>query len=85
MSISFEQSLIDVWRQVLVENAGLVELGTEPYPVRRTPKHRLREVDFVFEGNKSGCARLASKGTAAMFQECRLWHFTKTRIDAVIR
>ena len=30
----------------------LVELGTECYPVRRTPKRRLREVDFVFDGNE---------------------------------
>jgi hypothetical protein len=49
---SFEQTLIDVWRQVLVENANVVEVGTELYPVRRTPKRRLRQVDFVFEGNE---------------------------------
>ena len=52
MAISFEQALIDVWRQVLVENANEVELGAERYPVRRTPKRHLREVDFVFEGKK---------------------------------
>jgi len=48
MAISFEQVLIEVWRQVLVENANIVELGAERYPVRLTPKRRLREVDFVF-------------------------------------
>jgi hypothetical protein len=52
MKASLEQTLIDVWRQVLIENAKKVELGTERYPVRRTPKRRLRQVDFVFEGNK---------------------------------
>jgi hypothetical protein len=52
MAISFEQPLIDVWRQVLVENADVVELGAERYPVRLTPKRRLRQVDFVFEGNE---------------------------------
>ena len=52
MAISFEQTLIEVWRQVLVENVDVVELGTERYPVRLTPKRHLREVDFVFEGNK---------------------------------
>jgi hypothetical protein len=52
MAISFEQALIDVWRQVLVENGKIVELGTERYPVRQTPTSRLRQVDFVFEGNK---------------------------------
>jgi hypothetical protein len=48
----FEQTLIEVWRQTLVENAKAVELGTERYPVRRTPKRGLRQVDFVFDGNK---------------------------------
>ena len=43
---------MDVWRQVLVENADVVELGTGRYPVRKTPKRHLREVDFVFDGNK---------------------------------
>ncbi|MBZ5698690.1 MAG: hypothetical protein LAN18_09105 [Acidobacteriia bacterium] len=52
MVIFFEQSLIDVWRQVLVENADEVELEIEHYPVRLTPKRRLRQVDFTFEGNK---------------------------------
>ena len=28
----------------------MVELGTERYRVRQTPKRRLREVDFLFEG-----------------------------------
>ena len=50
MAIAFEQSLVDVWRQVLVENADVMELGTERYAVRQTPKHHLREVDFVFDG-----------------------------------
>jgi hypothetical protein len=45
MKPSFEQALIEVWREVLVENATMVELGTERYAVRLTPKRRLREVD----------------------------------------
>ncbi len=52
MKSSFEQTLIDVWRQALVENAKVVELGKEHYPVRRTPKRGLRQVDFVFDGNQ---------------------------------
>ena len=50
--LSFEHALIEVWRQVLVENAHVVELGTGRYPVRLTPKRRLRGVDFVFDRNK---------------------------------
>ena len=52
MAISFEQTLIDVWRQVLVENADVVKLGTKRLPVRLTVKRRLREVDFVFNENE---------------------------------
>ena len=52
MSLSFQETLIDVWRQVLVENAKAVELGSERYLVRQTPASRLRQVDFEFEGNK---------------------------------
>ena len=47
-----EEALTEVWRQALVENADVVVLGTERYPVRSTPKRRLREVDFVFDGNE---------------------------------
>ena len=46
MGLSFEQTIIEVWRQALVENAAVVEWGTGRFPVRRTPKRHLREVDF---------------------------------------
>src|SRR4029077_2756567 len=52
MAISLEQILIEVWRQVLVDNADEVVLGAERYHVRLTPKRHLHEVDFTFEGNK---------------------------------
>lgn len=52
MAISFEETLIEVWRQFFVEYAKVVVQGTERYPVRLTPKRYPREVDFVFEGNK---------------------------------
>ena len=35
-----------------MENAEVVELGSEPYPVRRTRKRQLRQVDFIFDGNE---------------------------------
>ena len=44
--------MIDVWRQALIDDAKEVELGKERYPVRQTPKRALRQVDFVFDGNK---------------------------------
>ena len=52
MGIFFEQALISVWWQVLIESADIVELGAEHYPVRQTPKSHLRQVDFVVDGRK---------------------------------
>ena len=77
MKSSFEQALIEVWRQTLVENAKTVELGTKSFPVRRTPKRGLRQVDFDFEGNeirgleqnpetKSRWAQMARSGKKVM-------------------
>jgi len=77
MGLSFEQALIEVWRQALVENAKVVELGPERFPVRSTPKHGLRQLDFVFEGNdirgleqnpdtKSQWAQMARSGKKVM-------------------
>ena len=77
MNLSFEETLIEVWRQSLVENAMVVELDGSRYPVRRTPKRGLRQVDFIFEGNeirgleqnpetKSEWARLARSGKKVM-------------------
>jgi hypothetical protein len=45
-----EETLISVWRQVMAENGNRVSLDNETYPVRRTSKSRLREVDFKFDG-----------------------------------
>jgi hypothetical protein len=52
MKLSLEEVLTEVWRQVLVENTKVVELGRDRYSVRQTPKRGLRQVDFVFDGNK---------------------------------
>jgi hypothetical protein len=56
----------------------VVELSTKRYPVRRTPKRGLRQVDFMFEGNeiraleqnpdtKSRWAQLARSGKVMQF------------------
>ena len=52
MKPSLEQTLVDVWRQVLIDNASVVELGAKRYPVRITPRKNLRQVDFMFDGNE---------------------------------
>jgi len=43
------QALSSVWRQALVENAPTIELDGRRYPVRRTARHQLRQVDFSFD------------------------------------
>jgi len=50
MPESLEQTLISVWRQVLVEEAKTVTVNGLSSPVRRTSRSKLREVDFQFEG-----------------------------------
>ena len=74
---SFEETLIEVWRQSLVENATVVELDGNRYPVQRTPKRGLRQVDFVSDGKeirgleqnpntKSRWAQMARSGKKVM-------------------
>lgn len=48
----FEETLIEVWRQALVENARVIVLGSARYNVSRTSKRGLRRVDFLFDGNE---------------------------------
>ncbi|HXN71260.1 MAG TPA: hypothetical protein VN861_01755 [Candidatus Acidoferrales bacterium] len=75
--MSFEDALVDVWRQVLVEKAQVVSLGAERYPVTISKAKRLRQVAFVFDGNaimgieqnpktKSRWALLARSGKKVM-------------------
>jgi hypothetical protein len=77
MNASFEQTLVDVWRQVLVENASVIELGGKRYSVRITSRKRLRQLDFVSDGNeirgleqnpdtKSRWAQMARSGKKVM-------------------
>ena len=49
MAASLEETFISVWRQTLVDDAKSVTLDGHSFPVRRTSRSRLREVDFRFE------------------------------------
>ena len=75
--MKLDEALVAVWRQVLDENANLVELEGQRYPVRRTSRRRLRQVDFSFAGQplrgieqnpetKSRWAKLAREGHQVM-------------------
>lgn len=77
MDVDLGEALISVWRQVLVENASAVNIGGQSFPVQETPRSRLREVDFEFEGQRlrgleqnpttaSNWARLARQGKKVM-------------------
>jgi len=50
--MTLDGTLLSVWRQALVENATALDLDGRHYPVKRTSRHRLRQVDFIFEGNE---------------------------------
>ena len=77
MATSLEDALVSVWRQVMAEDAKTVILNDERYPVRRTTRSKLREVDFKFEGvalrgveqnanTSSRWAKLAQEGKKVM-------------------
>src|ERR1700722_16943247 len=77
MAATLEEILISVWRQALVEGARTVTIGDKSFPVGRTSRSRLREVDFKFEDHvlrgleqnpktASRWARLASEGKKVM-------------------
>ena len=46
--MTLEGALLRVWRSTMVDDAPAVELEGQAFPVRTTPKKRLRQVDFVF-------------------------------------
>src|SRR6266516_5268926 len=52
MAASLEETLISVWQQVMIENARSVRLENRSFPVRRTSRSKLRELDFQFEGHE---------------------------------
>jgi hypothetical protein len=48
--MTLEEAMVAVWREALVEGKAEVELEGQKFAVRETPRKKLREVDFVFEG-----------------------------------
>ena len=75
--MNLSDALISVWRQSLVHDANAVQLEHTKYPVKRTSRNRLRQVDFEFDGlelrgleqnpeTKSRWAQLAREGKKVM-------------------
>src|SRR2546427_9272739 len=52
MTSNLEMTLISVWQQALVKDSRTVTLKNGSYPVRRTSRSKLREVDFEFDGQR---------------------------------
>ena len=50
MSGTFEETLLSVWRQAMVEDLPAIVLEGRSWPVKRTARRRLRQVDFQFDG-----------------------------------
>ena len=50
MADSFDEMVTSVWRQILVQNAKIVELDGKRYFVKRTSRHHFRQVDLTFHG-----------------------------------
>jgi hypothetical protein len=47
---AFDDALLSVWRQTLIEQKKIVKVGESTSPVRRTSKNRLAQVDFELHG-----------------------------------
>ena len=43
-----EEALVSVWQQAFAKDAKTVTLESVSYPIRRTSRSKLREVDFKF-------------------------------------
>lgn len=74
---ALHDAMLSAWRQCLVDGSEQVTLGDKAYPVRRTAKRALAQVDFEFDGipyraleqnpqTKSRWAQLARKGSKVM-------------------
>lgn len=70
-------AFVEVWHQALIEGAAQIELGDSSYRVVTTPKMRLKQIDFSFDGmdyrgleqnpvTKSRWAKLARDGKKVM-------------------
>jgi hypothetical protein len=95
MPANLEQILISVWQQVLVDEAKVVKVCGQSFPVQRTSRSRLREVDFECEGQKlrgleqnpttsSNWAKLAREGKKVM-QFLRGGRYIANVVDGRVR
>ena len=76
--MTLEEALVSVCKQALIEGATTVELEGRNYTVKKTSRHHLRQVDFIFDGQElrgpeqnphtqSQRARLAQEASGCSF------------------
>src|SRR5438309_11981807 len=75
--MSLEETLRAVWEQALLKHAKSVVVEGQTFPVKKTSQHRLRQVDFSYDGEdwrgleqnpetKSRWAQMAREGKQVM-------------------
>jgi len=50
--VTLEETLLEIWRQALVEGSAEIDLDGRRVPVHATAKRRLKEVDFSYQGRR---------------------------------
>ena len=90
-----DEVFVSVWRQALVESKRSVTVGDATYPVRRTARHHLAQVDFEFGGQayrgleqnpqtKSRWAQMA-RGGAKVMQFLQAGQYIGVAADGVLK
>jgi hypothetical protein len=94
-SSTIDDTFISVWRQALVEQKRIISVGAATFPVRRTSKHRLAQIDFEVDGvefraleqnpqTKSRWAKMAREGAKVM-QFLRAGRYVGVVADGVLK
>ena len=94
-SATLDDAFISVWHQALVEQKKIVSVDGATFSVRRTPKHRLAQIDFEVDGvefraleqnpqTKSRWAKMAREGAKVM-QFLRAGQYVGVVADGVLK
>jgi hypothetical protein len=90
-----DEVFVSAWRQALVESKKIVTVGDATYPVRRTARHHLAQVDFEFGGQayrgleqnrqtKSRWAQMA-RGGAKVMQFLQAGQYVGVVADGILK
>jgi hypothetical protein len=92
---AIDDAFLSVWRQALVEQKKIISVGNWTFPVRRTTKNRLAQIDFELHGvefrgleqnpqTKSRWAKMAREGAKVM-QFLRSGRYVGVIADGVLK